>query len=166
MKASTFIKVALLDQMQQIADLGLWFHVAKLLPSGVEVLARVAERNENSGFLWSEKNPENLAIPDYIVSITAEFYGKFFPPEYRDRAIQHGGAGMFSAIPRIWLVSDTEGAEKHLRLIGEKEHMVQQPCYLHVPTWFADFKKACQIVLDEIESGKIQDIEVLKTIDE
>lgn len=42
MKASEFIKVALLDQMQQIADLGLWFHLAKLLPSGVELIGIVA----------------------------------------------------------------------------------------------------------------------------
>lgn len=44
MKASVFIKVALIDQMQQIADFGLWYHLAKLIPPGVEVLARVVYR--------------------------------------------------------------------------------------------------------------------------
>jgi hypothetical protein len=43
MKRSQFIQVALIDQMQQIADLGLWYHLATLLSKGVGTLSEIQE---------------------------------------------------------------------------------------------------------------------------
>ena len=156
MNASTFIKVALIDQMQQIADLGLWYHVAKLIPSGVELLARVVERNENDGFTWGERNHENLAISDYVPIGT--FCEKYFPPDYYKHSACHGAVSFFSVSGRRWLTSDPDHAEKHLTEDADGFR------FIHVPTWFADFKAACETVLKEIDSGKIKDIEVLKMV--
>lgn len=164
MKASTFIKVALIDQMQQIADLGLWFHLAKLIPSGAELLARVTERNENGGRLWYEGNAEGLSIPDNVP--TWDFYKKYFPAGYYERDIYMAGSSFFSVVPKLWLTSDPSDADKHLQPIGEKKKWRVQPCFIHVPQWFEDFKNACGIVLLEIEGGKIEDIEVLKMLEQ
>ena len=160
MKASVFIQTALIDQMQQIADLGLWFHLAKLIPSGVDMLTRVTERNENGGRTWGEHNPMGLALTDPVP--VWEFYKKFFPPGYHERSVYSSGSNFFAVSPNgRWLTSAPEDAGKHLQPIGEKEEWRVQSCYVHVPQWFEDFKTACRQVLAKIESGELQDIEVL-----
>lgn len=150
MNASTFIKVALLDQMQQIADLGLWFHLSRLLPSGVEVLGRV--RFAGPPFMYDGC----IFLPETIERVIEKTYHALFPnyqfyPSEKD---------FFNIHPQLFLTSNESEASLHLTT--DEKGMK----FIHVPTWFADFKAACRIVLDDIEGGAIQDIEVLKTIDE
>lgn len=148
MKASVFIKTALIDQMQQIADLGLWFHLAKLIPSGVEVLARVWYLNDDDGMVF---------LPDRIEDFVKRFYKEVIPGEY---SIFPQDSAFFSRYPRIYLTSAPEYAEKHRQSFGVVK------THIHVPQWFDDFKSACQIVLDEIAAGNLEDIEVLKMLEE
>jgi hypothetical protein len=146
MKASIFIKVALIDQMQQIADLGLWFHLAKLIPSGVEVLAMVSQQkslSEDGEFAW----------PDSISSAVSRFYSEF-APEYSGK--YSASKEFFSVNPKAWLVSDQQGADHHLKNTPTGEGVI------YVPQWFEDFKGWCTLVLNRIESGELKDIEVLK----
>lgn len=145
MKASTFIKVALVDQMQQIADLGLWFHVAKLIPAGVEALGVVVY---GMGDDFEE---------EYLGRLARSIYGDFFPLEYVSNGYPTG-KGFFSTQPKIWLCHEDETS--HFK--KDEEGRV----FIHVPTWFADFKNACNQVLKEIENGKIEDVEVLKTLEQ
>ena len=161
MKASVFIKVALVDQMQQIADLGLWFHLSRLIPPGVEVLARVWYKNEDYGVVF---------LPDRIEDLVGEFYKEVMPGGY---CVYPDGQSFFNVFPKVWLTHLPEMAEFHLK---EIPYSVPKPVnelagapycspkyfYVHIPQWFADFKSACKIVLDKIEAGELQDIEVLK----
>lgn len=150
MNASTFIKVALLDQMQQIADLGLWYHLSRLIPSGVEVLGRV--RMAGPPFMYEG----NVFLPETIECVVEKTYYALFPPGYNFWPTQKE---FFNIYPQIFLTSSDEEAGNHLKI---DENGIK---YVHVPTWFADFKKAATVILDEIESGAIEDIEVLKTIE-
>jgi len=150
MKASTFIKVALLEQMQQIADLGLWFHLSRLIPSGVELLGRV--RMAGPHFMYEG----SVFLPETIERVVKKTYYALFPPGYSFCPTQKE---FFNIYPQIFLTSSDEEAHRHLT-VDEKGIK-----YVHVPTWFADFKKAATVVLEEIESGAIEDIEVLKTIE-
>lgn len=149
MKASTFIKVALIEQMQQIADLGLWFHLSRLIPSGVELLARV--KYEGAPYNYDGM----VFLPETIERMVSVFYGENFPKGYVKFPTQKE---FFSIYPQIWLTSDVSHAKMHLT--------ENKGFFIHVPTWFADFKAACEIVLSEIENGTIKDIEVLKMLDE
>lgn len=151
MKASTFINVALLEQMQQIADLGLWFHLSRLIPSGVELLGRV--NFAGAPFMYDG----NIFLPETIDRVVEKTYNDLFPPDYK---FYPNGKGFFNIYPQIFLTSNENEAHRHLTVdeIGIK--------YVHVPQWFADFKIACKIVLEEIESGDVEDIEVLKTVEE
>ncbi len=146
MKASTFIKTALIDQMQQIADLGLWFHLAKLMPSGIEVLARV--RYAGPPYMYEG----NVFLPETIERVVGEFYKEFFQG-YPQNAVSKE---FFSVNPKVWLVSDQQGAENHLGKTTTGEGVI------YVPQWFEDFKIACEKVLTMIEAGELEDIEVLK----
>jgi len=150
MKASVFIKTALIDQMQQIADLGLWFHLAKLIPPSVELLARVAnpeKRFVDDGLIF---------LPTRIEDIVNDFYKAYFPAQYATDGYPTG-TGFFTMHPKIWLCDADENQHFQKDEIGR--------VFIHVPTWFADFKAACQTVLNEIEIGKIKDIEVLKMVE-
>lgn len=150
MKASEFIKVALIDQMQQIADFGLWFHLSRLIPPGVELLARVANpgrRMVDEGFIY---------LPDRIEDMVADTYKAYFPGKYALEGYPTE-TGFFSIHPKIWLCHDDESQHFQKDEIGR--------VFIHVPAWFSNFKNACYLILDEIESGKIKDIEVLKTLD-
>lgn len=148
MKASTFIKVALIDQMQQIADLGLWFHLSRLLPSGVELLGAVAYGMD------IEETQANDS--EYFSRLAKHIYGDFFPIAY---PFYPNKKEFFSVSPTLFLTSNESEAYLHLT---EDEKGFK---YVHVPAWFQDFKAACQFVLKEIEAGKIEDIEVLKTLE-
>lgn len=146
MKATTFIKTALIDQMQQIAGLGLWFHLAKLIPSGVEVLARVTQQHLLSAdgvFPW----------PDSLSTAVARFYSDY-APDYAGKYTT--SKEFFSINPKVVLVSDQQGAEHHLG------HTITGEGVIYVPQWFEDFKGWCEIVLAKIEAGELEDIEVLK----
>ena len=150
MKASVFIKVALIDQMQQIADLGLWFHVAKLIPPGVELLARVF-------YAGPPFNCDgNVFLPETIERMVKVFYDQNFPDGY-DKYPE--GSDFFSIYPQIWLTSDAKDAGKH------NTSDIRGNVLIHVPQWFDDFKNACGIVLYEIEKGRIHDIDVLRQIE-
>jgi len=166
MNASTFIKVALLEQMQQIADLGLWFHLAKLLPSGVEVLARVSffsRINWNPGLYQIMPIPESVRLfyaetmPEYHHYPTSkDFYSQF---------------DIFVETPFVWLLSDDDDRGLHLTVIEPSAEVVstlpqRRQVYIHVPQWFADFKASCKSVLDKIESGELKDIEVFPQKDD
>lgn len=150
MKASVFIKIALLEQMQQIADLGLWFHLSRLIPSGVELLGRV--RFEGAPFMYEG----NVFLPGTIERVVKKVYFSLFPPEYK---FYPEGKDFFSVYPQVFLTSHEDEAHRHLTV---DENGVK---YVHVPQWFSDFKAACKIVLDEIERGAIKDIEVLRTLE-
>lgn len=154
MKASVFIRTALIDQMQQIADLGLWFHLAKLIPSGVEVLARVryaGTQIHDDGY---------ITLPNTIDRMVGEFYKEFAPiyasnyPKSKD---------FFCIHPTVLLTSDPSDAEKHLTK-NEKGQV-----FIHVPQWFETFKVFCEVILFRIEGNvtgfNLEDIEVLKTGD-
>ena len=149
MKASVFIKVALIDQMQQIADLGLWYNLAKLIPSGVELLARVAYLSNDDGIVF---------LPFRIEDVVKRFYTEYLPqyPVFPD------SKGFFSRNPQIWLTSADFDKEKHLQAI---QYGIRVTHYIHVPQWFDDFKTACGAVLDKIESGELEYIEVFKTLE-
>mgnify|MGYP005609492749 CR=1 FL=1 len=147
MKATTFIKIALIDQMQQIADLGLWYHLAKLLPSGVEVLARV--RYAGPPYMYDG----NVFLPEKIENVVGEFY-KEFAPEYAGK--HPTSKEFFSINPNAWLVSDQQGAENHLGTTVDGKPVI------YVPQWFEDFKGWCGVVISKIEAGDLEDIEVLK----
>jgi len=165
MKASEFIKVALIDQMQQIADLGLWFHLAKLIPQGVELLARVKYLNDSDGYLLTEHNPESTSITDHFQ--TSDFYEEYFPKGYYEIGVHFASNNFFSGMKtRHWLTSMPEDAISHLQPYGEKVQWGAQPYYLHVPQWFEDFKTAAKDIYVMIMMGQLKDIEVLKTIDE
>jgi hypothetical protein len=147
MKASTFIKTALIDQIQQIADLGLWYHISKLLPSGVEVLARV--RYAGPPYMYDG----NVFLPEKIENVVGEFY-KEFAPEYAGK--YSTSKEFFSTNPNAWLVSDQQGAENHLGTTVDGKPVI------YVPQWFEDFKGWCGVVISKIEAGELDDIEVLK----
>lgn len=147
MKASVFIKTALIDQMQQIADLGLWFHLAKLIPSGVEVLARVTYAGPP--FMYGG----NVFLPEKIENVVARFYADH-APEYSFKYTT--SKEFFSINPTTFLTSDEQDAEQHLQVIGTGESVI------YVPQWFEDFKCWCGLVLGKIEAGELEDIEVLK----
>lgn len=147
MKASIFIKTSLVDQMQQIADLGLWFHLAKLIPSGVEVLARV--RYAGPPFMYDG----NVFLPETIERVVGEFYKEFAP---RYNGLYPTSKDFFSVRPNCFLTSDPSDAEKHIS--RDENGMV----FIHVPQWFYDFKSWCEIILEKIEAGNLEDIEVLK----
>lgn len=150
MKASVFIKTAMIDQMQQIADLGLWFHLSRLLPSGVELLARV--RYAGAPYNYDG----NVFLPETLERMVKLFYKEFFPEKYTFSPTQKE---FFNIYPQLFLTSNE--SEAHLHLTQDEKEIK----YIHVPAWFADFKIACQIVLGEIKAGRIEDIEVLKTLD-
>lgn len=150
MKASTFIKVALIDQMQQIADLGLWFHVSRLIPPGVELLARVFYAGPPFNY------DGNVFLPETIERMVKVFYEQNFPDGYEKYP---DSSGFFNIYPKIWLTSDAEDAGRH------NTSDIRGNVFIHVPQWFEDFKAACQTVLDKIESGELEDIEVLKTLE-
>ena len=154
MKASIFIKVALIDQMQQIADLGLWFHLAKLIPSGVELLERVWCAGVSFNY------DGHIFLPETIERMVSQFYAQHFPDGYEKG--YPTGTGFFNIYPKIWLTSEPSGADKHLQPVGEKKEWQAQPYCIHVPQWFEDFKNAAGNILAEIESGKLEDIEVLR----
>ena len=146
MKASIFIRAALIDQMQQIADLSLWYHVSRLLPSGVEVLARVSQQgvlSKSMDFAW----------PDSLSSAVARFYEEF-APEYAGK--YPTSKEFFSVKPNAWLVSDQRGADNHLGTTVDGKPVI------YVPQWFEDFKAWCEVVISKIEVGELEDIEVLK----
>lgn len=147
MKASEFIKVALIDQMQQIADLGLWFHVSRMLPAGVELLARVNYLGEDDGMAFGP-----FRMEDWV----KKFYAEVFPGKY---SAYPDSASFFSKYPKIWLTSKSEEQEAHLTTTETGK------TFVHVPAWFEDFKSACRIVLYKIEAGELEDIEVLKTLE-
>lgn len=151
MKASQFIEVALIDQMQQIADLGLWYHIAKLIPSGMELLARVVYMGPDDGMVFG---------PLRLEDIVDKFYKEYLP-QY---PIMPKSKKFFSIYSQIWLTSDER--HKGLNLQEAVESGALTKYYLHVPQWFEDFKTACQTVLGKIASGELQDIEVLKMRDE
>jgi len=151
MKSSVFIKVALIDQMQQIADLGLWFHLSRLIPSGVEVLARVA----NPGNRMVDEG--EIFLPTRIEDIVADTYKAYFPGKYALEGYPTE-TGFFSIRPMVFLCD----ADKDMHFEKDETGRV----FIHVPTWFSNFTNACYLVLIDIEAGKIKDIEVLKTIDE
>lgn len=148
MKASQFIKVALMDQMQQIANLELWFHVAKLLPAGIETLARV----RYSGY----PNIENgsVFLPLKIEDVVTRFYDEFAPEYSGKYPISHS---FFSGRVTCFLTSSPEDAEKHLTLTKNEKPIV------YVPKWLDDFKQWCNAVLGMIEREEIEDIEVFKS---
>lgn len=151
MKASTFIKTALITQMQQIADLGLWFHLAKLIPSGVEVLARVRLPIDTSkGYGTGDRYILPSAVPGFIVD---DFYAEY-APEYSGK--YSISKEFFSLNQKTWLVSDQQGAEYHLKNAPTGESVI------YVPQWWEDFKGWCDVILSKIESGDLEDIEVLK----
>lgn len=161
MKASVFIKTALIDQMQQIADLGLWFHLAKLIPSGVDVLARVWY-NGKSAFMQDGL----IFLPESIERFIARFYSDVFPGNYHQFPTS---TNFFSVAGGVWLTSEPEYAEKHLQFVPCRvvtSVPLPQEIYIHVPQWFDDFKTACRMVLDEIAAGNLEDIEVLKMLEE
>ncbi len=169
MNASTFIKVALLDQMQQIADLGLWYHVAKLLPSGFEVLARVTYCGEQ---WWKD---EWRVGEEFALSLAVQKFYRNTLPEYHhyptSKDFYSAGPIANSTKMFVWLTSEDGDADKHLELIARDESVVSShypppQVFIHVPQWFDDFKAACKIVLDEIESGELQDIQIFSTKDE
>lgn len=137
MKATTFIKTALIHQMQQIADLGLWYHISKLLPSGVEVLARVRHNDPL----------------DNIERVVDAFY-KEYAPEYAGN--YPTSKEFFAPNPNTWLVSDQQGADNHLCKAVDGKPVI------YVPQWFYDFKGWCEVVVSKIEAGELEDIEVLK----
>lgn len=151
MKASVFIKTALIDQMQQIADLGLWFHLAKLIPSGVELLARV--RYAGPPHMYEG----NIFLPLTIEKVVEGFYREY-APEYVGK-YSHSKE-FFSVNPTCYLVSDQQGAENHLNYSQDGKFVV------YVPQWFEDFKSWCEIILEKIEAGEIENIEVLKVVEE
>lgn len=149
MNASTFIKVALLEQMQQIADLGLWYHLSRLIPPGVELLGRV--NFAGAPFMYDG----NIFLPETIERVVEKTYRDLFPADYK---FYPTGKEFFNIYPQILLTSHE--SEAHLHLTTDEAGMK----FVHVPQWFADFKAACKIVLDETESGELEDIEVLKTL--
>jgi len=174
MKASIFIKTALIDQMQIIADAGLWFHLAKLIPSGVEVLARVryaskhvygeVESNNSAGYVGIYSNGV-IEYPLYVSDYVNKLYEELFPIKYRELGAASVSKEFFSVKPLVWLTSSDGGEKTHLQVIGEPEPMRAQSFYIHVPIWFEDFKTACKAVLAKIESGEVSDIDVFKTIE-
>lgn len=167
MNASTFIKVALIDQMQQIADLGLWFHLAKLLPSGVEVLARVTYCGEH---WWKEAY--HVGPGGALFMAVQKFYQNTLP-EYRhfpNSKEFYSKMVVNSSVMFIWLTNEDSEAERHLQIIERDAHVVTShypppQIFIHVPQWFADFKAACKIVLDGIEKGEFQDVEIFPTLE-
>lgn len=158
MKASIFIKTALIDQMQQIADLGLWYHISKLLPSGVEVLARVRYAGKDV-FLDAVNMPFSVPSSGVIdnqeksLQLVRKFY-KEFAQEYAGK--YPTSMEFFSINPNAWLVSDQQGAENHLGTTVDGKPVI------YVPQWFEDFKGWCGVVISKIEAGELEDIEVLK----
>jgi len=150
MKASEFIKCALIDQMQQIADLGLWFHLSRLIPSGVEVLARVA--NPGNGMV----DEGHIFLPTRIEDIVADTYKAYFPGKYALEGYPTE-TGFFSIHPKVWLCDADEDMHFEKDEIGRIS--------IHVPTWFSDFKNAAYSVIYDINTGKLKDIEVLKTLE-
>lgn len=135
MKASVFIKVALMDQMRQIADLGLWFHVYHLLGKGVKTLGDVAVL----------RDPDKA---EYIRSVLLDGKYAWLPSA-------ESGSFVSGPTPQVWLYSEPEDAEKNATFD-------EQGIYgIHVPTLFSDFLFAAQKVLDMIESGEITDIDAL-----
>lgn len=149
MKASIFIKTALVDQMQVIADAGLWFHLAKLIPSGVEVLARA----------WVAGNWPNydghIFLPDTVSTVTKRFYAEFLP-EYVGK---YPETASFYSSPNVTraLCDGDEYRDRHLQ-------EVDGVTIIHVPLWFADFKTVCAIILAKIESGELGDIDVFQSV--
>ena len=147
MKASVFIQTALIDQMQQIADLGLWFHLAKLIPSGVEVLARVnyaAEWDALSGAF----SPTSSLVP--------KLYSELFPGSYK----KYPTSKDFYSDTCIWMAYGESERHKYL-ILPITDPQDSSEAFIFVHQWFEDFKAACRQVLEKIESGKLQDIEVL-----
>lgn len=115
----------------------------------VEILARVKYCKTHWWQAWG--TPDGLihyAVQKFYVSTLPEYHHypvkKEFYSEMSDEQIF------------VWLTSEDADAEKHLQII-EKESSPMQ-IYIHVPQWFSDFKAACKMVLDEIESGNIEDI--------
>lgn len=147
MKASTFIKVAILAQMQEIANLGLWFHLGKLIPSAVELLAHVTQQNRVSN------DGEFFPWPDSISTAVARFYDEY-APEYSGKYTT--SKEFFLANPTIFLASDEEDLKHHLCQIDTGEWVV------YVPQLFEDLKAWCLVVLSKIEGGEINDMVVLK----
>lgn len=150
MNASTFIKVALIDQMQQIADLGLWFHLSRLMPAGVDVLGRVYFAG--APFMYDG----NIFLPLREEDVWEKTYKTLFPKGYEFYPTRQR---FFSIYPNMFLTSAEN--EAHLHLTKDEKGVM----FIHVPTWFSDFKAACTMVLAEIECGTIEDIEVLKMLE-
>lgn len=151
MKASDFIKVALIDQMQQIADLGLWFHLSRLIPPGVELLGIVVYGMDGGDY----------SDQDYLNRLARAIYGDFFPEVYN---FYPTNKTFYSPSPDLFLTSDDGELNNHeftpRPRIDENGNKI-----IYVPQWFEDFKYACKAVLIEIQNGKIEDVEVLKTLE-
>lgn len=139
MKASIFIKAALIDQMQIIADAGLWFHLAKLIPPGVEVLAKAK---------YGQKKIEN--IPHLI----DRFY-RDVAPEYLFK-VPTGSKFICDKAEKA-LCDGEEYLDFHLKEIDGV-------AFVHVPTWFNDFKGWCENVLVVINENDLLDIDVFPDV--
>lgn len=130
MKASQFIQVAMIDQMQQIADLGLWYHLVTLLGKGANTLLHVV--GNNVLIHWG---------------LFGNKYNKFPGPGIRWE---------YAEKPEFLFCSDPDDATLNATFSETGSY------YIHVPTFFEDFKTACKEVLRRIDAGEIEDIEIVK----
>lgn len=144
MKASVFIKVALIDQMQLIADLGLWYHMATLISKGVNTLSRIAV---------PELEPDALSLVQTSFE-RSEWVKRAFP-QY-EKLPQVGAAWQSGDKPEFWYLSDPQDADKNTTTASDGGY------FIHIPTWFEQYKQVCQTVLDKITSGEIEDADWIK----
>lgn len=141
MKASQFIQVAMIDQMQQIADLGLWWHLSKMIGMGINslsvlfvVLINNNENNDSYDYFMPGYNKELLNI---LTGSTIYIHGSF------------GGAQ-----PEIVF---SHRRKKHCTHGARCERMPGKPFFIHVPTLLHDYIDCCKYVIQKIEKGEIPD---------
>jgi hypothetical protein len=120
-----------------------------MIPSGVELLGIVVYGID-----------DDYSDQDYLNRLARAIYGDFFPALYD---FYPTNKMFYSPSPDVFITSDESELKKHKFFprprIDEDGNKI-----IYVPQWFEDFKYACKAVLNEIENGKIEDIEVLKTL--
>jgi hypothetical protein len=152
MKASVFIKVALIDQMQQIADLGLWFHLTTLMARGINTLVEIERKPRIVAMI-------NMDLADWRPAAKRKMFPQYeVLPTTADhwQTVKNLESG-----PHTLYYSDP--SEAHKNATWEREGVYN----IHMPTLFEDFKEAARKVVTALESGEIPDNDMVsKNVDE
>lgn len=130
--------------MQQIADLGLWYHMATLISKGINTLSRIAV---------PELEPDAFSLVQ--TSVERSKWVKSAFPQY-EKLPQVGSSWKSGDSPEFWYLSDPQDASKNATTSNDGGY------FIHIPTWFEHYKAACQTVLDKINSGEIEDSDWIK----